>query len=116
MHRDAYQRKEVWFTDNISGTTGVLLSQGLVDRVTPIGSKTLGNKHFVLGPLTFKLRTFLAKQASQDFMHSFLGLIALCQEPPVLAQGCTPLRHCFRPEAGGGSKAAKRLGDFLLIE
>ena len=43
LHRDAYQRKEVWFTDNISGITGVLLSQGVVDRVTPIGCKTLGN-------------------------------------------------------------------------
>ena len=40
LHRDAYQRKEVWFTDNISGITGVLLSQGLVDRVTPIDHKT----------------------------------------------------------------------------
>ena len=44
LHRDAYQRKEVWFTDNISGITGVLLSQGLVDRVMPIGHKTRGNK------------------------------------------------------------------------
>ena len=44
LHRDAYQRKEVWFTDNISGITGVLLSQGLVDRVMPTGCKTLGNK------------------------------------------------------------------------
>ena len=116
LHRDAYQRKEVWFTDNMSGITGVLLSQGLVDRVTPIGSKTLGNKHFVLGPLTFKLRTFLAKQVSQDFMYPFLGLIAPHQEPLVPAQGCTPLQHCFRPESGGRSKAAKRLGDFLQIE
>ena len=31
LHGDAYQRKEVWFTDNISGITGVLLSQGLVE-------------------------------------------------------------------------------------
>ena len=44
LHRDAYQRKEVWFTDNISGITGVLLSQGLVDRVMPIACKSLGNK------------------------------------------------------------------------
>ena len=44
LHRDAYQRKEVWFTDNISRITGVFLSQGLVDRVMPIGCKTLGNK------------------------------------------------------------------------
>ena len=44
LHKDAYQRKEVWFTDNISVITGVLLSQGLVERVMPIGCKTLGNK------------------------------------------------------------------------
>ena len=31
----------------------------------------------MLGPLSFKLRAFLAKQVSQDFMHSFLGLITL---------------------------------------
>ena len=29
----------------------------------------------MLGPLTFKLRAFLTKQVSQDFMHSFLSLI-----------------------------------------
>ena len=29
----------------------------------------------MLGPLSFKLRAFLAKQVSQEFMHSFLGLI-----------------------------------------
>ena len=40
LHRDVYQRKAVRFTDNISGITGVLLSQGLVDRVMPIGHKT----------------------------------------------------------------------------
>ena len=44
LHKDAYQRKEVWFTDNISRITGVFLSQGLVDRVMPIGCKTWGNK------------------------------------------------------------------------
>ena len=44
LHRDAYQRKKGWFTDNSSGITGVLLSQGLVDRVMPIGHKTWGNK------------------------------------------------------------------------
>ena len=44
LHRDANQRKEVWFTDNISGTTGVLLNQGLANRVTPISCKTLGSK------------------------------------------------------------------------
>ena len=31
----------------------------------------------MLGLLTFKLRVFLAKQVSQDFMHSFLGPMAL---------------------------------------
>ena len=44
LHRDACQRKELWFTANISGITGVLLSQGLIDRVTPIGCEILGNK------------------------------------------------------------------------
>ena len=44
------------------------------DRVTAEGHKTLGNK-LMLGPLSFKLRAFLAKQVSQEFMHSFLGLI-----------------------------------------
>ena len=44
LHRDAYQRKEVWFTKNISGIMGILLSQALVDRVMPIGCETLGNK------------------------------------------------------------------------
>ena len=29
----------------------------------------------MLGPLSFKLRAFLAKQVSQDFIHYFLGLI-----------------------------------------
>ena len=40
LHRNTYQRKEVWFTDNISGITRGLLSQGLVDRVTAISHKT----------------------------------------------------------------------------
>ena len=44
LHRDAYQRKEIWFTDNISGIMGVILSQDLVDRVTLIDYKTLRNK------------------------------------------------------------------------
>ena len=44
LYRDTYQRKEVLFSDNISGIMGVLFSQGLVDRVIPIGCKTLGNK------------------------------------------------------------------------
>ena len=32
--------------------------------------------HFMLGPLSSKSRAFLAKPVSQDFMCSFLGLIA----------------------------------------
>ena len=44
---------------------------------------------FRLGPLSFKLRV-LAKQVSQDFMHSFLGLISL-GNLPFPAQGHTPL-------------------------
>ena len=38
------ERKEIRLTDNISGIMGVLLSQGLVDRVMPIGHTTWGNK------------------------------------------------------------------------
>ena len=68
----------------------------------------------MLGLLSFELRV-LAKQVSQDFMHSFLGLITL-GNPPFPAQGCTHLRHCFRLKAGRGSKAAKTLGDFLQTE
>ena len=33
--------------------------------------------------------------------------------PPFPAQGHTYLQHCFRLKSGRGSKAAKRLGDFL---
>ena len=44
LHRDASQRKEVWFTESISGIRGSFLSQGQVDTVMPIGCKTLGNK------------------------------------------------------------------------
>ena len=66
----------------------------------------------MLGPLSFKSRAFLAKQVSQDFMHSFLGLIHPLFEPPVPAQGYyTHLLHCFRLKSDGGSKSAKRLGD-----
>ena len=35
----------------------------------------------MLEPLTFKLRAFLAKRVSQDFMHSFLGLIVPRNHP-----------------------------------
>ena len=34
----------------------------------------------------------------------------------VPAEGCTALGHCFRLKSGGGSKAAKKLGDFLETE
>ena len=46
---------------------------------------TVGQQtHFIFGPLSFKLRVFLEKQVSQDFMHSFLGLIAP-RNPPFPA-------------------------------
>ena len=69
----------------------------------------------MLGPLIRKLRAFLAKQVSQGFMHSFLGLIAL-GNLPFPAPDYTALCHCFRLKSGRGSKAAKRLGDFLQTE
>ena len=73
--------------------SGLILSQ---DQIK--GHKTLGKQtHSVLGPLSFKLRV-LAKQVSEDFMHSFLGLIAL-GNPPFPAQGLTHLQHCFRLKA-----------------
>ena len=42
----------------------------------------------MLGPLLFKLRVFLTKQVSRDFMHSFLDLIAL---------GNCPFQHRSAP-------------------
>ena len=35
---------------------------------------------------------------------------------PLPAQDCTALCYCFRLKSGRGSKAAKRLGDFLQTE
>ena len=82
------KRKEIWFTDNISRITRFLLSHGLVDRVTPIGHKTWGNKLILcLDPkhlVYIDLRAFLAKQVSQDLVHSFSGLTApetTCSSP-----------------------------------
>ena len=69
----------------------------------------------MLGPLSFKLRVFLAKQVSQDFMHSFLRPDGP-GEPPIPAQGRAGLWHYFSLKSGRGSKAAKRLGDFLQTE
>ena len=73
----------------------------------------------MLGPL-FKLRV-LAKQVSQDFMHSFLGLMPQGTCPfqhraAPMAGIVSGLRHCFRLQAGRGSKSAERLGDFLQTE
>ena len=55
------------------------MSQGLVDRVTPISHKTWENKLILcLDPkhlVDVNLRAFLAKQVSQDLMHSFSALI-----------------------------------------
>ena len=45
----------------------------------------------MLGPLSFKLRAFSAKQVSQDFMHSFLGL---------MAPGNHPFQHRAVPPSG----------------
>ena len=36
--------------------------------------------------------------------------------PPLPAQDCTALCYCFRLKSGKGSKAAKRLGNFLQTE
>ena len=38
------------------------------------------------------------------------------RELPIPAQDCTTLWNCFRLKSGRGSKAAKRLGDFLQTE
>ena len=79
------------------------------------GHKTLGKlAHFRLGPLSFKLRV-PAKQASKEFMHSFLRLINQ-GNLPFPALGHTHLWHCYRLKSGRRSKAAKRLGDFLQTE
>ena len=72
----------------------------------------------MLGPLSFKLRAFLAKQVSQDFMHSFLGLIA--------PEKC-PFQHRATPPSGivtglcqvgdaGSQEIRKLLADFLKNE
>ena len=53
----------------------------------------------MLGPLTFKLRTFLAKQVSQDFMHSFLGLINPTGNHQFWHRAAPCLRHRFMPES-----------------
>ena len=37
-------------------------------------------------------------------------------EPPIPAQGFTTLQDCFRLKSDRGSKAAKRLEDFLKPE
>ena len=74
----------------------------------------------MLGPLSFKLRV-LAKQVSQGFMYSFLVLITLGNCPflprAVPISGIVSgLRPSFKVKSGRGSKAAKRLGDFLQTE
>ena len=48
-------------------------------------------------------------------MHSFLSLVTR-RNPPFPAQGHTHFCHCFRLKSGRGSKAAKRLGEFLHTE
>ena len=97
LHRDTYQRKDIWFTGNISGIMKVLLSHGLVDRLMPIGHKTWRNKLiFCLDPkhlVYIDLQAFLTKQVSRDLMLSFSGLIAPGNKMPVPAQGCTCLLY-----------------------
>ena len=95
---------------SISGSNGQTIDN--IQRTMRAYSETNSSHAWTL---IRKLRTFLAKQVSQDFMHSFLGLIAP-GNPPSPAQGCTTLCHCFRLKSGRGSKAAKRLGDFLKTE
>ena len=56
----------------------------------------------MLGPLSFKLRAFLAKQISQDFMHSFLRPDC----PPK-----TPLFHHRAPPTSGIVSGLSQVGD-----
>ena len=98
--------------DNIQRTLRAYSESGLVSWRA---IKLWETNSFHDWTLLRKLRTFLANQVSQGCMYSFLGLIAP-GNPPFPAQGCTTLGHCFRLMSGRGSKAAKRLGDFLQTE
>ena len=59
--------------DNIQRTRRAYSESGSVSLK---GYKTLGNKLISCLDLIRKLRAFLVRQVSQDFMYSFLGLIA----------------------------------------
>ena len=61
----------------------------------------------MLGPLSFKLRV-LAKQVSQDFMHSFTGLIAP-GNLPFPAQGHTCIVLGLSLVGDVGSQEIRRL-------
>ena len=74
----------------------------------------MGNKLILcMGP--YQKIEGISKVGFIGFLHSFLGLISL-GNLPFPAQGHTHLWHCFRLKSGRGSKAAKRLGDFLQTE
>ena len=64
----------------------------------------------MLGLLTFKLRVFLAKQVSQDFTHSFLGLIAP-RNLPFLHRATPPygIDSGLNRVRGAGSQEIRRL-------
>ena len=61
---------------SISGSNGQTIDN--IQRTMRAYSETKSSHAWTL---IRKLRTFLAKQVSQDFMHSFLGLIALGNHP-----------------------------------
>ena len=82
-------------TDNIQRTHRTY-SESRSDSLRAI--KLWGTNSFHAWTLIKKLRAFLAKQVSQDFMYSFLGLIAL-ENMPFSSQGHTHLQHCFRLKA-----------------
>ena len=79
------------------------------------GHLTLGNKLISCLDPSQKTEDILSKAGFTGFYAFFLRPDSP-GELPVLAQGCTALCHCFRLKSGRGSKAAKRLGDFLQTE
>ena len=62
-----------------------------------------------------KIEDILSKAGFTGFYAFFLRPDH-AREPPVPAQGCTALWHCFRLKSGRGSQAAKRVGDFSQTE
>ena len=64
----------------------------------------------MLEPLSFKLKAFLARQVSQDFTHSFLGLIAP-RNLPFLHRATPPygIDSGLNRVRGAGSQEIRRL-------